>query len=95
MNDKGEITGTSKSIQRRLTVAETPFHSNEKVGGRTELYLVQDDRRGQAIAGGSPCGSPGRPRWHRQAAELASLEKAATWPRTRGLMAATLDSADR
>ena len=43
INDKGEITETSKSIQRRLMIAETPFHSNRKVGGRTALDLVQDE----------------------------------------------------
>ena len=36
-NDKGEITGTSKSVQRKLVTDE------EKVEGRTELDLVQDE----------------------------------------------------
>ena len=43
INDKGEITGTSKAIQRRLMTAERTLHSNRTVGGRTELDLVQDE----------------------------------------------------
>ena len=43
INDKGEITGTSKSIQRKLVTDEEKRHSSPKVAGRTELDLVQDD----------------------------------------------------
>ena len=43
INDKGEIIGTSKSIQRRLTIAETPFHSIQNVGGRVVLDLLKDE----------------------------------------------------
>ena len=43
INDKGGITGTKKSIQRRLTITETPSHSNKNVGGRTELDPLQDE----------------------------------------------------
>ena len=41
--DKGEITGTSKSIQRKLVTDEGKRHSNRTVEGRTELDLVQDE----------------------------------------------------
>ena len=40
INDKGEITGTSKSIQRKLVTDERKLHSNWR---RTELDLVQDE----------------------------------------------------
>ena len=43
ITDKGEITGTSKAIQRRLTTAEMTPHSNPTVEGRTELDPVQDE----------------------------------------------------
>ena len=43
VNDKGEITGTSKSIQRKLVTDERKLHSNQKVEGRTELDLGQDE----------------------------------------------------
>ena len=43
INDKGEITGTSKSIQRKLVSNEEKRHSSQKVEGRTELDLVQDE----------------------------------------------------
>ena len=45
-NDKGEITGTSKSVQRT-------------VEGRTELD--RRGRRSQEVAGRSPCGGPSSP----------------------------------
>ena len=80
-NDKGEITGTSKSVQRKLVTDEEKHHPNRTVEGRTELDLVQDEgRRSQEVAGRSPCGSPSSPelinrsrfpgvkqwrRWHR------------------------------
>ena len=41
INDKGEITGTSKSIQRKLVSNEEKRHSSQKVEGRTELDQVQ------------------------------------------------------
>ena len=40
---KGEITGTSKSIQRKLVTDEKKIHSNRQVEGRTELELMQDE----------------------------------------------------
>ena len=40
---KGEITGTSKSIQRKLVSNEEKHHSNRTVEGRTALDLVQDE----------------------------------------------------
>ena len=40
INNKGEITGTSKSIQRKLVTDERKLHSNKTVEGRTELDLV-------------------------------------------------------
>ena len=43
INDKGEITGTSKSIQRKLVTDEEKRHSSRTVEGRTELDLVQDE----------------------------------------------------
>ena len=43
INDKGEITGTSKSIQRKLVFNEEKRHPSQKVEGRTELDLVQDE----------------------------------------------------
>ena len=43
INDKGEIAGTSKSIQRKLVSNEEKRHSNQKVEGRTELDLAQDE----------------------------------------------------
>ena len=43
INDKGEITGTSKSIQRKLVNDEVKRHSNWTVEGRTGLDLVQDE----------------------------------------------------
>ena len=43
INDKGEITGTSKSIQRKLVSNEEKRLSFQKVEGRTELDLVQDE----------------------------------------------------
>ena len=43
ISDKGEITGTSKTIQRRLMTAEITPHSTRMVDGRTELDLVQDE----------------------------------------------------
>ena len=43
INDKGEITGTSKSTQRKLVSNEEKRHSSQKVEGRTELDLVQDE----------------------------------------------------
>ena len=43
INYKGEITGTSKSTQRKLVSTEEKRHSSQKVEGRTELDLVQDD----------------------------------------------------
>ena len=42
-NDKGEITGTSTSVQRKLVTDEEKHHSNRTVEGRTELDLVQDE----------------------------------------------------
>ena len=36
-------TGTSKSIQRKLVSEEEERHSSQKVEGRTELDLVQDE----------------------------------------------------
>ena len=42
INDKGEITGTSKSIQRKL-VTDGKRHSSRTVEGRTDLDLVQDE----------------------------------------------------
>ena len=41
VNDKGEITGNSKSIQRKLVTDEEKHHPSQKVEGRTELDLVQ------------------------------------------------------
>ena len=43
INDKGEITGTRNSIQRMLVSNEEKRHSSQKVEGRTELDLVQDE----------------------------------------------------
>ena len=43
INDKGEITGTSKSVQRKLVNDEDKRHSSRTVEGRTELDLVQDE----------------------------------------------------
>ena len=43
INDKGEITGTSKSIQRKLVSNEEKRHSSQKVEGRTELDLAQNE----------------------------------------------------
>ena len=43
ISDKGEITGTSKSIQRKLVTDEGKRHSSRTVEGRTELDLVQDE----------------------------------------------------
>ena len=43
INDKGEITGTSKSVQRKLVNDEEKRHSSRMVEGRTELDLVQDE----------------------------------------------------
>ena len=43
INDKGEITGTSKSIQRKWVSNEEKRHSSQKVEGRTELDMVQDE----------------------------------------------------
>ena len=43
INDKGEIRGTGKSIQRKLVNDEGKRHSSRKVEGRTELDLVQDE----------------------------------------------------
>ena len=42
-NDKGEITGTSKSVQRKLVTDEGKHHPNRTVEGRTELDLAQDE----------------------------------------------------
>ena len=42
-NDKGEITETSKSVQRKLVIDEEKQHSNRTVESRTELDLVQDE----------------------------------------------------
>ena len=43
INDKGEITGTSNSIQRKLVTDEGKRHSSRTVEGRTELDLVQHE----------------------------------------------------
>ena len=43
ISDKGEITGTSKSVQRKLVNDEEKHHSSRTVEGRTELDLVQDE----------------------------------------------------
>ena len=43
VNDKGEITETNKSIQRKLVSKEEKRHSSRTVEGRTELDLVQDE----------------------------------------------------
>ena len=43
ISDKGEITGTSKSIQRKLVTDEEKRHSSRTVEGRTELDLVQEE----------------------------------------------------
>ena len=43
INNNGDITGTSKSIQRKLVNAERKRHSNRTAEGRTELDLVQDE----------------------------------------------------
>ena len=43
INNKSEITGTSKSIQRKLVTDEGKRHSSRTVEGRTELDLVQDE----------------------------------------------------
>ena len=40
---RGEITGTSKSIQRKLVTDEEKRHSSRTVEGRTEMDLVQDE----------------------------------------------------
>ena len=42
-NDKGEITGTSKSVQRKLVNDEGKQYPNRTAEGRTELDLVQDE----------------------------------------------------
>ena len=42
-NDKGEITGTSNSVQRKLVNDEGKQYPNRTVEGRTELDLVQDE----------------------------------------------------
>ena len=61
-NDKGEIIGTSKSVQRKLVTDEEKHHSNRTVEGRTELDLVQErGRRSQEVAGRGPYGSPSSP----------------------------------
>ena len=43
INDRGEITRTSKSVQRKLVNDEDKCHSSRTVEGRTELDLVQDE----------------------------------------------------
>ena len=43
INDKGEITGTSKSVQRKLVTDEVKHHSSCTVEGCTEVDLVQDE----------------------------------------------------
>ena len=43
INDRSEITGTSKSIQRKLVTDEGKRHSSRTVEGRTELDLVQHE----------------------------------------------------
>ena len=43
VNDKGEITGTSKLIPRKLATDEMKSHSSWTVEGRTELDLAQDE----------------------------------------------------
>ena len=43
INDKGEISGTSKSVLRKLVTDERKRHSSRTVEGRTELDLVQDE----------------------------------------------------
>ena len=43
INDKGEITGASKLIQRKLATDEEKRHSSRTLEGRTELDLVQDE----------------------------------------------------
>ena len=43
INDKGETTGSSKSVQRKLVTDEETHHPNRTVEGRTELNLVQDE----------------------------------------------------
>ena len=43
IKDKGEITGTSKSVQKKLVTDEGKHHSSWTVEGRTELDLVQDE----------------------------------------------------
>ena len=42
-NDKGDITGTSKSVQRKLVNDEGKQYPNRTMEGRTELDLVQDE----------------------------------------------------
>ena len=45
INDKGETTGTSKSLQKKLVTDEEKHHSSRTrtVEGRTELDLMQDE----------------------------------------------------
>ena len=43
INDMDEITGTSKSIQRKLVTDEGKRHSSRTLQGRTELDLVLDE----------------------------------------------------
>ena len=42
-NNKGDITGTSKSVQRKLVNDEGKQYPNRTMEGRTELDLVQDE----------------------------------------------------
>ena len=42
-NDKGEIAGTSKSVQTKLVNDEGKQYPNRKLEGRTELDLMQDE----------------------------------------------------
>ena len=60
ISDKGEITGTNKSIQRKLVTDEEKHHSSWMVEGRTELGAGRG-RRSQEVAGRGPCGSPSSP----------------------------------
>ena len=62
ISDKGDITGTSKAIQRRLMTAEITPHSNRTV---VETHRTGPsagrDRQSEEIAGGSPSRSTTSP----------------------------------
>ena len=60
-NDKGEITGTSKSVQRKLANDEGKQHLNRTVEGRTELDLQDEVDEAKRLLEEAPCGGPSSP----------------------------------